>query len=51
MRTGLVSAQSDRTIKIVITFRAGSGGDVLTRAMADEITKKQRPRFSDENAD
>jgi tripartite-type tricarboxylate transporter receptor subunit TctC len=44
-------SQQDRTIKIVITFPAGSGGDVLTRAMADEITKAHGTRFTYENAD
>jgi tripartite-type tricarboxylate transporter receptor subunit TctC len=45
------SSQSNRTIKIVITFPAGSGGDVLTRAMSEEITQAHGPRFTFENAD
>jgi tripartite-type tricarboxylate transporter receptor subunit TctC len=44
-------SQQDRPIKIVITFPAGSGGDVLTRAMADEITKVHGNRFTYENTD
>jgi tripartite-type tricarboxylate transporter receptor subunit TctC len=44
-------SQQDRPIKIVITFPAGSGGDVLTRAMADEITKVHGKRFTYENTD
>jgi tripartite-type tricarboxylate transporter receptor subunit TctC len=44
-------SQQDRPIKIVITFPAGSGGDVLTRAMADEITKVHGTRFTYENTD
>jgi tripartite-type tricarboxylate transporter receptor subunit TctC len=32
------SSQTNRTIKIVITFPARSGGDILTRAMAEQIT-------------
>ncbi len=44
-------SQSNRTIKVVITFPAGSGGDLLTRAMAEEITKAHGTRFVFENGD
>jgi tripartite-type tricarboxylate transporter receptor subunit TctC len=45
------SSQSSRTINIVITFPAGSGGDVLTRAMSEEITQAHGVRFTFENTD
>jgi tripartite-type tricarboxylate transporter receptor subunit TctC len=45
------SSQSNRTIKIIITFPAGSGGDVLTRVMAEQISQVDGPRFTFENAD
>jgi tripartite-type tricarboxylate transporter receptor subunit TctC len=48
---GGASSQSNRTIKIVITFPAGSGGDVLTRAMSEEITQAHGPHFTFENTD
>ena len=44
-------SQSNRTIKIVITFPAGSGGDVLTRAMSEEITQAHGSHFTFENTD
>ena len=37
--------------KIVITFPAGSGGDLLTRVMAQQITKSHGLSFTFENAD
>jgi tripartite-type tricarboxylate transporter receptor subunit TctC len=37
--------------KIVITFPAGSGGDLLTRAMADQITRSHGLSFTFENVD
>jgi tripartite-type tricarboxylate transporter receptor subunit TctC len=45
------SSQTNRTIKIVVTFPAGSGGDVLTRVMSEQITQVHGPRFTFENTD
>jgi hypothetical protein len=51
MSADSASSQSNRTIKIVITFPVGSGGDVLTRAMAEQISRAHGPRFTFENTD
>jgi tripartite-type tricarboxylate transporter receptor subunit TctC len=44
-------SQINTATKIVITFPAGSGGDLLTRAMAEQITRSHGLSFTFENAD
>jgi tripartite-type tricarboxylate transporter receptor subunit TctC len=46
-----VWSQTTRAIKIVVTFPARSGGDLLTRAMAEHISREHGPSFTFENAD
>jgi tripartite-type tricarboxylate transporter receptor subunit TctC len=43
-------SQTVAPTKIVITFPAGSGGDLLTRAMAEQITRSHGLSFTFENA-
>jgi tripartite-type tricarboxylate transporter receptor subunit TctC len=44
-------SQSTRTIKIVVTFPAKSGGDMLTRVIADQIGRQHGVNFVVENVD
>ena len=44
-------AQSVPPTKVVITFPAGSGGDLLTRTMAEHIARTHGLNFTFENAD
>lgn len=44
-------AQTAPPIKVVITFPARSGGDLLTRAMAEHIARSHGLNFTFENAD
>jgi tripartite-type tricarboxylate transporter receptor subunit TctC len=44
-------SQATRTIRIVVTFPAKSGGDLLTRVIADQIGRQHGVNFLVENAD
>jgi tripartite-type tricarboxylate transporter receptor subunit TctC len=51
LASDLARSQTPTPTKIVITFPAGGGGDLLTRAMAEQITHRHGLNFTFENAD